>query len=254
MTQPDNNPKTRVGGANKVPLHLVPATAVAHMAMAYADGGLKYQPFNWRVEPISASVYYGAMRRHMDVWWEGEDYDTFVDDQGVEHQGAHHLGAVMACCAMILDSMERPGGLNDNRPPRSNFHALLEQLAARLPALKNRPTVMFDLHEIPRQPLPVVQVVEEPALLRAEDVTQDPCLVRIRWRDAPDRQEWFWLLSEETQNGMRRFLLTCAPDPDTPDTGPRGGPTFWATVDEIEWMKRSRAAESAELDRRIRSA
>lgn len=141
-TLPDNNPKTRVGGASKVPLHLVPSTAIAHMAMGFADGGLKYQPYNWRAEPISSSVYYGAARRHMDAWWEGED---IAGDSKV-----HHLAHAMCCLAMILDTMDRPGCLNDNRPPASDYAGLLDRLAAELPALRDRENTRFDLHDISR--------------------------------------------------------------------------------------------------------
>lgn len=140
---PDANPKTRVG-ARKLPLHLVPPTAVAHMALAFADGGSKYQPFNWRAEPISASVYYGAARRHIDAWWEGEDL--------APDSRAHHLAHAMCCLAMILDTMDRPGCLNDNRPPPSEYAALLEQLATRLPALLERPEAAFGLHDIAKVP------------------------------------------------------------------------------------------------------
>ena len=232
---PDNNPKTRVGGANKVPLHLVPATAVAHMAIAFADGGTKYQPFNWRMEPISASVYYGAARRHIDAWWEGEDA---AGDSGV-----HHLAHAMACLAMILDTMERPGFLNDNRPPASDYPALLDRLAGLLPALKDRQTTMFDLHEMPT---PAAAPTQQ---LRADEVSQDPQLVRIRWRNADDDWEWFWLLGERSGPIGREFYLRGAPDPES--GAPHDGDEFWACVREIEWMKRSRGPSSAELDQRI---
>ncbi len=233
LAPPDNNPKTRVGGASKVPLHVVPATAVAHMALAFADGGTKYQPYNWRVEPISASVYYGAARRHLDAWWEGEDY---AGDSRV-----HHLAHAMACMAMILDSMERPGCLNDNRPPASDYAGLLERLAAALPALKERPEARFDLHDISRPQAPEPQ-------LQAEDVSQDPQLVRIRWRDEQD-WEWFWLLGERVDSGGRNFYLRSA---DDPLTGAQHELTaFWARAEDIEWMKRVNAVRSADLDQRI---
>lgn len=103
---PDDNPKTAVG-AKKVPLHLVPPAASHFMALAFADGAVKYGPFNWREHRVSASVYYAAMRRHMDAWWDGEDVspDALV----------HHLGHAMACCAIVLDAMT-VGKLNDDRP------------------------------------------------------------------------------------------------------------------------------------------
>ena len=102
---PDNNPKTRMG-ALKVPLHLVPPSARHYLALAFEDGATKYGPANWRDEPVSASVYFGAAGRHLDAYWDGEDLakDSLV----------HHLAHTMACCAIILDAMEC-GTLNDDR-------------------------------------------------------------------------------------------------------------------------------------------
>lgn len=106
MSYPDDNPKTAVG-ATKVPLHLVPPVASHYLALAFKDGAAKYGPYNWREHRVSASVYYGAARRHLDAWWDGEDEspDALV----------HHLGHVMACCAIVLDAMT-VGKLNDDRP------------------------------------------------------------------------------------------------------------------------------------------
>lgn len=102
----DNNPKTRMG-ALKIPLHLVPPSARYYMAMAFEDGERKYGPFNWRDEGVSTSVYIDALDRHRDAFWDGED---LARDSKV-----HHLGHIMACCAIILDAMEC-GTLNDDRP------------------------------------------------------------------------------------------------------------------------------------------
>lgn len=139
---PDSNPKTRVGGANKVPLHLVPPVAIAHMAMGFADGGCKYQPYNWRAEPISASVYYGAALRHLTAWWDGEDV--------AEDSGVHHLAHAMCCLAMILDT-EGSALLNDNRPPPGRMAEAMAVLAASLPEI--RAGAKFDLHDIARSSL-----------------------------------------------------------------------------------------------------
>lgn len=141
MSAPDNNPKTRAGGMNKLPLHLVPPRGLAHVALAFADGGLKYQPYNWHAERITASVYYGAALRHLNAWWERED----VAPDGV----AHHLAHAAACLLMILDTMGTEL-LQDNRPPSTgDYSALLEQLGAQLPALRARPSTQFDLHDMP---------------------------------------------------------------------------------------------------------
>lgn len=103
---PDNNPKTVVG-ASKVPLHLVPPSAKYFLALALADGAKKYDPYNWRDAAISVSVYKAAMERHMDAFWDGEE---FARDSGV-----HHVAHAMACCALILDAMTI-GKLHDDRP------------------------------------------------------------------------------------------------------------------------------------------
>ena len=119
MSYPDDNPKTAVG-ATKVPLHLVPPVAAHYMALAFKDGAAKYGPYNWREHKVSASVYYGAMKRHQDAWWDGEDvsHDALV----------HHLGHVMACCAILLDAMA-VGKLNDDRPPPGGAPRLQAEFA-----------------------------------------------------------------------------------------------------------------------------
>ena len=45
--RPDDNPKSAFG-VKKPPLHLIPPAALAHEAMAMADGAAKYGPYNWR--------------------------------------------------------------------------------------------------------------------------------------------------------------------------------------------------------------
>lgn len=106
MSYPDNNPKTALG-AKKVPLHLVPPSAKHYLALALADGARKYGPYNWRDQPISVSVYKGALERHIDAYWDGEEC---ASDSNI-----HHIAHAMACCALILDAMT-VGMLNDDRP------------------------------------------------------------------------------------------------------------------------------------------
>lgn len=108
MAYPDNNPKTAIG-VTKVPLHLVPPSAKHYLALALNNGASKYGPYNWRDAAISVSVYYAAMQRHMDAFWDGED--TAVDS------GIHHVAHAMACCALILDALTI-GKLNDDRPTK----------------------------------------------------------------------------------------------------------------------------------------
>ncbi len=116
---PDNNPKTSIG-VTKVPLHLVPPVAGHYTALAFADGARKYGPYNWREKKVSTSVYIAAMKRHIDAYWDGEDVSKDAN--------VHHLGHVMACCAIILDGMSI-GMLNDDRPPKGAAARLQDEYA-----------------------------------------------------------------------------------------------------------------------------
>lgn len=118
---PDNNPKTALG-ALKVPMYLVPPSAKVYLALALGDGGVKYGPYNWRDAAISSSVYYSAMQRHQDAWWDGED---LAPDSQV-----HHLAHSMACSALLLDSM-LIGKLNDDRPVPGGVIQLLDAFVAK---------------------------------------------------------------------------------------------------------------------------
>jgi hypothetical protein len=117
----DNNPKTRLGSL-KVPMHLIPPSAKIHLALALEDGAGKYGPYNWREEKISASVYRGAMERHGDGWWDGED---LAGDSGVLH-----LAHIMACCALLIDAAEC-GMLIDDRPANGSASRLLQEYHQR---------------------------------------------------------------------------------------------------------------------------
>ena len=114
---PDDNPKTRYGVA-KPAMSVVPPDALIHLMRAMANGAAKYGAFNWRDRNVSSSVYYDAALRHLMAWFDGEEV---ASDSGV-----HHLGHVMACCAILLDAAEN-GGLNDNRPKPGRFGALVEK-------------------------------------------------------------------------------------------------------------------------------
>ena len=103
---PDTNPKTRMG-ALKIPLHLVPPSAMHALAIAFEDGARKYKPFNWRRDEVSSTVYYAALLRHVSAWFDGEDV---AKDSGIEH--LHHA---MACLAILIDA-KSVGKLNDDRP------------------------------------------------------------------------------------------------------------------------------------------
>lgn len=116
MHQPDSNPKTRVG-ITKAPMHLVPSVPIIMEAYAFADGAGKYGAFNWRDENVSISVYYAAAKRHLDAYYDGQDYDPI--------SGVHHIAHARACMGIILDAWAC-GTLNDDRPTPGGAPALLE--------------------------------------------------------------------------------------------------------------------------------
>jgi len=101
------NPKDAVADT-RIPLWLLSPVAKMHWALAQFAGLLKYGAFNWRAAGVRSSVYMSAMQRHMDAYASGEEFDP-VD-------GTHHLGNIMACCAILLDAKE-VGKLIDDRPP-----------------------------------------------------------------------------------------------------------------------------------------
>jgi hypothetical protein len=121
----DTNPKSAIGDA-KVPLWLLSSIAKIHWAMAQFAGLVKYGAWNWRAAGVRASTYLSAIERHLEAYKNGEEYDP-VD-------GTHHLGNIMACCAILLDARESKM-LTDDRPPTIRHRDAIqeaEQLMAKL--------------------------------------------------------------------------------------------------------------------------
>ncbi len=122
------NPKNGIGNT-KLPLHLWPFSATAHGSLALLDGMLKYGRLNWRGTEVRASVYIGALLRHVAEWMEGVDVDA--------KSGLHPLAHGLACLAIILDA-QAAGTLVDDRNYPGGYAELAELLTphvARLQAL-----------------------------------------------------------------------------------------------------------------------
>lgn len=105
MTDLPANPK-QLFGDKKPDLRLLPLTAQLAQWGAHKDGANKYGPFNWRENPVEANTYVNAAKRHLELFAAGED---FARDTGVDN-----LGAVMACCAILIDARSHDT-LIDNR-------------------------------------------------------------------------------------------------------------------------------------------
>ena len=124
MTNP--NPK-QIHGDKKPPLLQFPLTAQIEASLAHFDGDLKYNFRNWRADPVEALTYINAAMRHLRLYEEGEDRtrDTNV----------HNLGAVIACCAILIDAATY-GTLIDNRNPNPAACDLLHESEIIIQSLK----------------------------------------------------------------------------------------------------------------------
>lgn len=115
------NPKDKIG-SKKVPLSLIPGSALAHTAMAMKNGADKYGAYNWRQEKVQMMIYLDAILRHTLAIIDGEN---LAEDSGVDH-----LAHIMAGCAILLDCKET-GNLIDDRPTKGATSKTLNKLNSR---------------------------------------------------------------------------------------------------------------------------
>jgi hypothetical protein len=116
------NPKD-AAATGRVPLGLLSPIAKAHWALAQHCGRAKYGAWNWREAGARASIYLDAIGRHTDGYLSGETHDPT--------DGTHHLGNIMACCAILLEA-EASGKLVDDRPPTLDMRATYADVEKRL--------------------------------------------------------------------------------------------------------------------------
>lgn len=119
----DTNPKDAIG-VTKAPMSVLPMQVVYEAALGMYEGALKYGAFNYRIAGVRASVYYDAIQRHLNQWWEGEDIDP--------DSGLNHIDKAIAGLMVMRDSMLE-GNFVDDRPPSThNDIAELNEHAAML--------------------------------------------------------------------------------------------------------------------------
>jgi hypothetical protein len=127
-----SNPKDLLG-SKKPSLSKIPSIALLWEALAMMDGAGKYNPYNWRANKVIASIYVDACKRHLDAWFEGQQ---FADDSG-----CHHLGHARACLGILLDA-EATGNLIDDRPTTDGSTAAYQQtmdaVIGKIPAMQER--------------------------------------------------------------------------------------------------------------------
>ena len=126
------NPKEAFGD-KKPPLRLAPLSAQLAQVEAQLDGMLKYGIVNWRALPVKASTYIDGALRHLRLYENGENYarDTKVKN----------LGAVMACCAILIDAELHDTLVDDrNHSPQTCdlLHERGEQIVAVLKEMQRQ--------------------------------------------------------------------------------------------------------------------
>lgn len=121
-----SNPKDAIG-SNKVPMSLVPASAVAYCALGMMEGMLKYGMTNWRECGVKARIYVDAAQRHLAKYFNGEweDAETHVP----------HLASAMACIAILIDAHEC-GKLVDDRPIQAPVSQTIDRLSENVKHLR----------------------------------------------------------------------------------------------------------------------
>jgi hypothetical protein len=122
-----SNPKDAVATLTKVGLSYIPVPVTYEVGLAMMEGGFKYGRHNYRVVGVRASVYYDAAKRHLDAFWEGEDFDPDSKAR------IHHISKAIAGLMVLRDSIMR-GNWVDDRPP-SVDPGWMQTLHVELPKL-----------------------------------------------------------------------------------------------------------------------
>lgn len=121
------NPKV-IMGSNRLDLSLVDPIAMAEESLAMTEGMIKYGRANFLSSKVVATIYIGAILRHLWKWSCGEERDAKT--------GVHHLGSARAGLGILL-SAQYQNTLIDNRPPRRlDFSDWLDRMESRVAHLK----------------------------------------------------------------------------------------------------------------------
>ena len=80
----DKLPEGRKDDSSKLRYDLIPVYPLKELALTYTIGARKYADNNWR-QGLKFSRVIAALKRHLELWLEGEDRDP---------EGQHHLAAV----------------------------------------------------------------------------------------------------------------------------------------------------------------
>jgi len=92
--------------AGKLRYDLLDPFAIAWLVASLTYGAEKYAPENWRKVTTWREDYVASLRRHLDAWVMGEEYDP--------ESGLPHLAGVMFA-AMCLTALSAPRKLDTVR-------------------------------------------------------------------------------------------------------------------------------------------
>lgn len=93
----------------KTRMELLPPELLQAVAEILTFGADKYGDRNWEKGMLWSRVY-GALLRHLNAWWGGEDLD--------EETGKSHLWHAGCCLAFLIAYEQRAIG-QDDRPART---------------------------------------------------------------------------------------------------------------------------------------
>lgn len=166
------NPKDAIG-VLKVPLHLISGVVKAYQAIAHYLGNVKYGAWNYRAGGARASVYVSALHRHIDRWFEGEEYD--------QADGTPHLANAQACLNILIEA-KYGGNLVDDRPPSRDLSPIykeMEGIMARIQAqYPDRDPRHYTIADTPKAsvtaiPTPLLQKADQQFHARIAAYTSD---------------------------------------------------------------------------------
>lgn len=178
------NPKDAIA-VDKLPLSRVSPFVKAYQAIAHFLGNVKYGAWNWRAAGARCSIYLDALERHIDLFKEGEWYDSA--------DGTPHLANAMACIGIIIDSYHMGKLIDDRQPPntaeykrlREEFEALMKQI--RVQYADKAPHHWTQADEVKPEPVPLrpgMPLVQMPRHDYAA-ILRDPVNLRNGNRDQP---------------------------------------------------------------------
>ncbi|APU03168.1 endolysin; inhibits RNA polymerase [Ralstonia phage phiAp1] len=119
--RPPANPKQAFGD-KKPPVHLVHGIALLAESQALHAGRRKYGENNFIQTPVEAMTYVAGMKRHIDQWVAGEEFDPV---ELVSHLGAVRAGAgillTAAACGMMIDNRPVVGNSGLGVSPKLSY-------------------------------------------------------------------------------------------------------------------------------------